>query len=282
MFFTPFMRDANKTALAIMESSMERARSAQEAMMKQGDLVSKMKNPWQIPVMGFKAQDPEATREAFHKMADANMKAWEKAAQAYAATPGWMKLPYKVPGEFWSKWFDQWQQGKFDTFSASSMEAAVETMTSAVNRASAEPADATDIPTATAKAAKGAATKAAAKASQEATETIARTAELVTETVLETTEDTTTAVVEATEAVTTQMPVLLKEAEGTADDLTVVKGIGPKLSETLNEFGVFHFKQIASWTPENISWLDEELGFKGRIQRDGWVDQAIELLKPTA
>ena len=69
-------------------------------------------------------------------------------------------------------------------------------------------------------------------------------------------------------------PELFDAAQGDADDLTQIKGIGPKLSETLNELGVWHLSQIAAWTPENIGWLDEQLSFKGRIQRDDWVGQA--------
>lgn len=66
---------------------------------------------------------------------------------------------------------------------------------------------------------------------------------------------------------------------GTPDDLSRINGIGPKLQQQLNELGYFHFDQIASWSPENIAWLDEELaGFKGRASRDNWVGQARELV----
>ncbi len=59
-----------------------------------------------------------------------------------------------------------------------------------------------------------------------------------------------------------------------ADDLKMLKGVGPKLEETLNAMGFWHFDQIAKWTAEEIEWVDENLKFKGRIARDGWVDQA--------
>ncbi|AVW91618.1 NADH-quinone oxidoreductase subunit E [Celeribacter baekdonensis] len=59
-----------------------------------------------------------------------------------------------------------------------------------------------------------------------------------------------------------------------ADDLKMLKGVGPKLEETLNAMGFWHFDQIAKWTAEEIGWVDENLKFKGRIARDGWVDQA--------
>lgn len=59
-----------------------------------------------------------------------------------------------------------------------------------------------------------------------------------------------------------------------ADDLKQLKGVGPKLEQTLNGLGFWHFDQIAKWGPDEISWVDDNLSFKGRIERDGWVDQA--------
>ncbi|WP_269581748.1 NADH-quinone oxidoreductase subunit E [Roseibium sp. Sym1] len=70
-------------------------------------------------------------------------------------------------------------------------------------------------------------------------------------------------------------PELLKKARGgKPDDLKKLKGVGPKLEATLNELGFFHFDQVASWGPEEIAWVDSRLKFKGRIERDGWIDQA--------
>lgn len=77
-------------------------------------------------------------------------------------------------------------------------------------------------------------------------------------------------------------PVFLKAARGTPDDLTRIKGIGAKLNAVLNDLGVFHFEQIASWTPENCAWIDEHLAFKGRVQREGWVEQARRLARDAA
>ncbi|MTH97900.1 NADH-quinone oxidoreductase subunit E [Roseibium sp. RKSG952] len=73
-------------------------------------------------------------------------------------------------------------------------------------------------------------------------------------------------------------PELLEAARGgKSDDLKKLKGVGPKLEATLNELGVFHFDQIASWSESEIAWVDENLKFKGRIERDGWVEQAKTL-----
>ncbi|HSM20201.1 MAG TPA: NADH-quinone oxidoreductase subunit E, partial [Hyphomicrobiales bacterium] len=61
------------------------------------------------------------------------------------------------------------------------------------------------------------------------------------------------------------------------DDLKKISGIGPKLEETLHDLGVFHYDQIAEWTPENVAWFDEHLDFKGRIERENWIEQARKL-----
>ncbi|MEM5468683.1 NADH-quinone oxidoreductase subunit E [Celeribacter marinus] len=59
-----------------------------------------------------------------------------------------------------------------------------------------------------------------------------------------------------------------------ADDLKMLKGVGPKLEQTLNALGFYHFDQVAKWTADEITWVDDNLKFKGRIERDGWVEQA--------
>ncbi|MGI8944028.1 MAG: hypothetical protein ACR2FJ_07350 [Qipengyuania sp.] len=59
------------------------------------------------------------------------------------------------------------------------------------------------------------------------------------------------------------------------DDLTRIKGIGPKVATLLNELGVTRFAQIAAWEEGDIERIDARLGrFHGRIQRDNWVEQA--------
>lgn len=64
-------------------------------------------------------------------------------------------------------------------------------------------------------------------------------------------------------------------ARATPDNLQLIKGIGPKLSQQLQALGVTRFDQIAAWTPDDITSLDAQLeGFSGRIERDDWVGQA--------
>lgn len=62
-----------------------------------------------------------------------------------------------------------------------------------------------------------------------------------------------------------------------ADDLTEINGVGPKLAETLNKEGIYTFEQIANWNAKNIATFDDLLSFKGRIERDNWVEVAKEL-----
>ncbi|WP_294608226.1 NADH-quinone oxidoreductase subunit E [uncultured Roseovarius sp.] len=60
-----------------------------------------------------------------------------------------------------------------------------------------------------------------------------------------------------------------------ADDLKMIKGVGPKLEKLLNDMGFYHFDQIAKWTEAEVAWADQNLvGFKGRVSRDTWVEQA--------
>lgn len=63
-------------------------------------------------------------------------------------------------------------------------------------------------------------------------------------------------------------------AVGDPDDLTKIKGVGPKLAETCQSLGVSRFDQISKWTDADIAEVDQYLKFKGRITRDNWVDQA--------
>jgi large subunit ribosomal protein L21 len=68
-------------------------------------------------------------------------------------------------------------------------------------------------------------------------------------------------------------------ADTGADDLKKLSGVGPALEKKLHAAGVTSFAQIAAWTEEDIAKIDEELSFKGRIEREGWVAQAAELAK---
>ncbi len=63
--------------------------------------------------------------------------------------------------------------------------------------------------------------------------------------------------------------------DGGADDLKLIKGVGPKLEKLLFSLGFYHFDQVAKWDAKEVAWVDQNLeGFKGRVSRDEWVAQA--------
>ncbi|MEH6744594.1 hypothetical protein [Hyphomonas sp.] len=96
------------------------------------------------------------------------------------------------------------------------------------------------------------------------------------------TEDDTQAEAEADDEPAGVQPMALdKPVANAPDDLTVIGGIGPKIQEVLNAMGIWHYDQIAAWSPENITWVDHELNFSGRIVREGWVQQAAILAGDT-
>ena len=65
---------------------------------------------------------------------------------------------------------------------------------------------------------------------------------------------------------------------GGADDLKKIKGVGPKLEQLLNSMGFYHYDQIAGWSVDEVAWVNANLaGFKGRVTRDNWIEQAKTL-----
>ncbi|PTM43654.1 hypothetical protein [Bosea sp. 124] len=61
------------------------------------------------------------------------------------------------------------------------------------------------------------------------------------------------------------------------DDLKLIKGVGRQNEARLHGLGIWHFEQIAAWTPRNVEWVGSYLAFPGRIEREDWVDQAKTL-----
>lgn len=66
---------------------------------------------------------------------------------------------------------------------------------------------------------------------------------------------------------------------GAADDLKKISGVGPVLEKKLNALGITTFAQVAAFTAEDIAKVDDALSFKGRIDRDNWLEQAATLAK---
>ena len=66
-------------------------------------------------------------------------------------------------------------------------------------------------------------------------------------------------------------------AKAAGDDLKKLSGVGPALEKKLHEAGITTFEQIAAWTEADVAAMDEKLSFKGRIEREGWIEQARKL-----
>ena len=72
-------------------------------------------------------------------------------------------------------------------------------------------------------------------------------------------------------------PGLAEPRAGIPDNLTRIRGIGARNETVLNGLGIFHFGQIASWTPGEVRWIGQYLAFPERVERDDWVGQAAVL-----
>lgn len=115
-------------------------------------------------------------------------------------------------------------------------------------------------------------------------------AEKIAEPVVETTEEVQSPAVAEAPAVAAVMAAVLPEDSSrpaaidkpaAPDDLKAITGVGPKLEKVLNDLGVWTYAQVAAWTPAEIAWMDDYLGFKGRVERDGWLEQAAALAAKT-
>ncbi len=68
-------------------------------------------------------------------------------------------------------------------------------------------------------------------------------------------------------------------ADAASDDLKKLSGVGPALEKKLVAAGITSYAQIAGWTEADVAKIDEELSFKGKIEREGWIAQAQDLIK---
>ncbi len=68
--------------------------------------------------------------------------------------------------------------------------------------------------------------------------------------------------------------VVYTERPETSDDLKRISGIAEVLEKRLNDFGVYTFRQVMQWQPEEIEEFSRLLAFRDRIVRDDWQGQA--------
>ncbi len=69
------------------------------------------------------------------------------------------------------------------------------------------------------------------------------------------------------------------ERPATVDDLKLISGVGPKIEGILHSLGIYTYAQVAAWKAAERQWVDGYLNFKGRIDRDRWIDQAAALAR---
>ena len=72
-------------------------------------------------------------------------------------------------------------------------------------------------------------------------------------------------------------PSLPAANAGAPDDFTLIEGVSALQQSTLYSLGIYHFDQIAAWTPANVAWVDKYLRLRGRIAEEEWVAQAAAL-----
>ncbi len=73
-------------------------------------------------------------------------------------------------------------------------------------------------------------------------------------------------------------PARDKAKTGSVDDLKLISGVGPVLEKKLHGLGIRSLKDVADFTREDIDRVDEALSFKGRIERENWIQQARDLI----
>jgi predicted flap endonuclease-1-like 5' DNA nuclease len=65
--------------------------------------------------------------------------------------------------------------------------------------------------------------------------------------------------------------------DGRKDDLGQIKGLGPAIESALNGLGIYHYDQVADWDQKAVVWVENHFGFKGRVGRERWQEQARDL-----
>jgi predicted flap endonuclease-1-like 5' DNA nuclease len=76
-----------------------------------------------------------------------------------------------------------------------------------------------------------------------------------------------------------ELETQLAQAPASVDDLTRIRGVGPKLVAQLEELGITHFAQIAELNDQDLEDESHPLhSFRGRISKDEWITQAADLL----
>jgi predicted flap endonuclease-1-like 5' DNA nuclease len=76
--------------------------------------------------------------------------------------------------------------------------------------------------------------------------------------------------------------IVQADVKPAADDVSLIDGVGPKITKQLAAEGIVSLSQIAAMTEDQLAALDSKLGLKGRAAREGWIGQARDLLAGAA
>lgn len=64
------------------------------------------------------------------------------------------------------------------------------------------------------------------------------------------------------------------DPSGPGDDLKRIRGIGVLIEKRLRAMGYTSYEQIGSWTQSDVDRVNQKLDFRGRIERENWIEQA--------
>lgn len=83
--------------------------------------------------------------------------------------------------------------------------------------------------------------------------------------------------VDRADAAGTRPVVLGGPRLGRPDDLTAIAGLGKRHAKKLARIGIYHFSQIAAWTPQEAAWIGAFLGVDDTMRQRDWVGRATRV-----
>ncbi len=72
-------------------------------------------------------------------------------------------------------------------------------------------------------------------------------------------------------------PALPGPRHGKADALLRLPGLSRRHAERLYAIGIYHFGQIAAWTPQEAAWISSYLDLGDTIRDEDWIGRAARL-----
>ncbi len=79
------------------------------------------------------------------------------------------------------------------------------------------------------------------------------------------------------DAAGTRPVVLAGPRHGSPDELTAIRGLGKRHAARLAAIGIYHFSQIAAWTPQEVAWIGAFLDIGDAVRERDWVGQATRV-----